>query len=283
MLEESQKLVAAAGDDWGVQRVAASLGEIAWRRGDVAAAADHWEKALEFYRRQNDNQRILMMTRSLGEAQIRAGRYQQAEKLVLDLRELAARLGDRTSEGEACVSQAWLQLRLGFPFQAREPLDCALARDTNLGDRKRLRQVIAWLAYEQGDYDLALRGWSEIKSRRRRRLEPRGGSLPQGLRQRQRTGPAPRPAGRARVPPAGIKAGTLTPLPPLPADGRGGVGDRFPPGVSPRAKFLMAFRPRPFGPKSGAGGAAPQLTPFPFGAGSPSSAGRSGHGRRRGS
>lgn len=164
VLEESQKLVAAAGDDWGVQRVAASLGEIAWRRGDVVAAADHWEKALEFYRRQHDNQRILMMTRSLGEAQIRAGRYQQAEKLVIDLRELAAQLGDRTSEGEACVSQAWLQLRLGFPFQAREPLDCALARDTNLGDRKRLRQVIAWLAYEQGDYDLALRGWSEIKA-----------------------------------------------------------------------------------------------------------------------
>jgi tetratricopeptide (TPR) repeat protein len=163
VLEESQQLVAAAGDDWGVQRISASLGDIAWRRGEVAAAADHWVKALEFYRRQKDNQRILMMTRNLGEAQIRAGRYQQAEKLVVELRELAAEMGDRTSEGEACVSQAWLQLRLGFPFQAREPLDCALARDTNLSDRKRLRQVIAWLAYEQGEYELALRSWYEIK------------------------------------------------------------------------------------------------------------------------
>lgn len=163
VLEESQRLVAGAGDDWGVQRISASLGDIAWRRGEVAAAADHWEKALEFYRRQKDNQRILMMTRNLGEAQIRAGRYPQAEKLVVELRELAGQMGDRTSEGEACVSQAWLQLRLGFPFQAREPLDCALARDTNLADRKRLRQVIAWLAYEQGEYELALRSWYEIK------------------------------------------------------------------------------------------------------------------------
>lgn len=164
VLEESQQLVASAGDDWGVQRVSASLGDIAWRRGDVVAAADHWEKSLEFYRRQKDNQRILMMTRNLGEAQIRAGRYAQAEKLVVELRELAGQLGDRTSEGEACVSQAWLQLRLGFPFQAREPLECALARDTNLADRRRLRQVIAWLAYEDGQYELALRGWSELKS-----------------------------------------------------------------------------------------------------------------------
>lgn len=163
VLEESRQLVASAGDDWGVQRVSASLGDIAWRRGDAAAAAGHWEKALEFYRRQKDNQRILMMTRHLGEAQLRAGRYVQAEKLVVELRELAGQLGDRTSEGEACVSQAWLQLRLGFPFQAKEPLDCALARDTNLGDRRRLRQVIAWLAYEDGQYDLALRGWSDLK------------------------------------------------------------------------------------------------------------------------
>lgn len=164
VLEESQQLVAAAGDLWGVQRVSASLGDIAWRRGDVVAAAEHWEKSLEFYRRQKDNQRILMMTRNLGEAQIRAGRYAQAEKLVVELRELAGQLGDRTSEGEACVSQAWLQLRLGFPFQAREPLECALARDTNLADRRRLRQAIAWLAYEDGQYDLALRGWSELKN-----------------------------------------------------------------------------------------------------------------------
>lgn len=163
VLEESRLLVAAAGDSWGEQRIAASLGEIAWRRGDAAAAADHWTRALEFYRKQNDRQRILMMTRNLGEAQIRAGRFADAEKLVLDQRELAQELGNKTTETEACVSQAWLQLRLGFPFQAREPLACAQAGDTLLGDRKRLRQVMAWLAYEQGDYELAAASMQDLR------------------------------------------------------------------------------------------------------------------------
>ena len=172
VLEESRVLVAAAGDSWGEQRIAASLGEIAWRRGEHAIAADHWTQALEFYRKQNDRQRILMMTRNLGEAQIRAGRFAEAEKLVLDQRELAAELGNETTKIEACVSQAWLQLRLGFPFQAREPLDCALTRDTLLGDRKRLRQVIAWLAYEQGDYPLATAGMQDLRDELQKQNPP---------------------------------------------------------------------------------------------------------------
>jgi len=164
MLQDAQALEESVGDNWGVQRIAASLGEIFWRRGDVVAAADQWEKALEFYRQQGDRRRILMMTRNLGEAQIRAGRFSQAEKLVIDLRDLAVELGDPITEAEASVSQAWLQLRLGFPFQAQEPLDRALALDSYLADRKRLRFVIAWLAYEQGDYEQAVRGLSELKT-----------------------------------------------------------------------------------------------------------------------
>lgn len=164
VLEESQKLLKGANDLWGVQRISANLGEIAWRRGDVALAGDYWEKALEFYRKQKDELRILMMTRNLGEAQIRAGRYAQAEKLVIDLRELAKARGDHRTEAEACVSQAWLQLRLGYPLQAKEPLDCARGLTTYLSDRSRLDQVIAWLAYEEGNYDQALQGWTELKA-----------------------------------------------------------------------------------------------------------------------
>ncbi len=164
VLADARELALSVGDAWAEMRVLASLGEVALRRGETEAAKAHWRRALQFYReRREEDSRRLLLNYKLAEALVATGELDEAEGRLHDLRELAAERGDRRFEARASVGLAWLMLRTGYPYQAKPHLDRALELDRWLEDRKLLQLVIAWYAYEQGNYRLALETQQEAK------------------------------------------------------------------------------------------------------------------------
>lgn len=163
ILEEARRAAVELRDPWEEHRALASLGEVAWRRGDLDVAAEAWRQALVFYRQQEDRPRLLLLSHNLARALRLLGRMEEAEALYQDQLEMAQEAGNRRLEADAYLRLAWLSLRQGYPFQARPHLDAALALDRHLDDRDDLRRVIAWLAYEQGNFDLAIRTLSQLE------------------------------------------------------------------------------------------------------------------------
>ncbi len=153
----------ALRDVWSENRVAASLGEVAWRRGEWAEATEHWARALSFYQQQGDTQRILLLSRNLARALMQNGDYAAAEKRYYDQLQLAKDQENPRLEAEATVQLAWLQLRQGYPFQARELVTRAVELDQHLADRTDLQRVIAWMAYEEGNYALAVSTLGDLR------------------------------------------------------------------------------------------------------------------------
>ncbi len=156
-LAGSQELALQTGDVWTEMRVVTSLGEIAHRRGEHETAKRLWRQALAFYHQRQENPRRLLLSYKLSQALVVSGELDEAEDRLHDLRELAAELGNERYEARASVGLAWVLLRTRYPKQARQHLDRALALDRWLDDdRKLLQLVIAWYAYEQGNYRLAV-------------------------------------------------------------------------------------------------------------------------------
>lgn len=165
VFEEALSQARGLRDPWSENRISASLGEVTWRLGDAENARVHWGRALAFYRQQGDRSRVLLLSRNLARALLDAGDLEAAEDLYQDQLDLAKEQRDPRAEADAALKLAWLQLRLGYPFQARDYLDRALELDRHLDDRRTLQQVIAWQAYENGSYDLAISTQVEIKKR----------------------------------------------------------------------------------------------------------------------
>ena len=150
-------------DVWNEHRVLASLGEVAWRQGRSDDAVELWGRALSFYQQQEDGQRIMLLSRNLARALIESGDYGAAESRYRDQLEYAQNLEDPRLEAEAVVRLAWLQLRQGYPFQARPLVQRAVELDRYLTDRTDLQRVIAWMAYEEGDYALAMKTQGDLR------------------------------------------------------------------------------------------------------------------------
>lgn len=150
-------------DVWNENRVAASLGEVAWRQGDSAGAVDFWQRALAFYQRQGDEARALLLSRNLAKALIDNGDFAAAEARYQDQLDMAKAQKRPRLEAEATVKLAWLQLRQGYPFQARPLVNRAVELDRHLTDRADLQRVIAWLAYEEGNYQLAANTQADLR------------------------------------------------------------------------------------------------------------------------
>lgn len=151
------------GDEWSEQRLAIAVGDVAARRGDLEPAEKIWRGALDFYRRSGDPVRTLLVSRHLGDLLLRRAQYSEAEKFFEDAREQATVQNNDVALASSCLRLAWIKLRLSYPFQAREPLDCALARDQMIDDRPRLQKTLAWMAYEQGDFIHAATALGEVK------------------------------------------------------------------------------------------------------------------------
>ncbi len=90
-------------------------------------------------------------------------RFDEAEDLLHEVRDSAAELADQALEAWASVHLAWVVLKAGYPFQARPHLDRALELDRWLDERLPLQRVIAWTAYERGNYRLAMETQRQAK------------------------------------------------------------------------------------------------------------------------
>ncbi len=169
VLNDSRELALATGDVWTEMRVITSLGEIAQRQGELETARRLWQRALGFYDQQGESPRRLLLSYKLAQLLVRADDLDEAEDRLHDMRELAAELGNQTYEARAAVGLTWILLRTGYPKQAKPHLDRALELDRWLDDRKLMQTVIAWYAYEQGNYRLAAQSQAAIKRHTSRR------------------------------------------------------------------------------------------------------------------
>ncbi len=173
VLDRARQLAAALDDLWTEMRAVASLGEVARRRGDHGAAGELWGQALAFYDQRGDRPRQLLLARNLAEVRLLGSDFGPAEELLHRVIDLAAELENPTFEAWASLRLTWILLRTGYPRQARPHLDRALALDRWLGDeRLELQQVIAWFAYEQGNYRLAVDTQREVKRQSGERWSP---------------------------------------------------------------------------------------------------------------
>ncbi len=162
-LADSRELSLQTGDVWTEMRVTTSLGEIAQRRGELETAKRLWRRALGFYQQRQENPRRLLLSYKLAQTLVESGELDEAEDRLHDMRELAVELEDRAYEARAALGLAWILLRTSYPKQAKPHLDRALELDRWLDDRKLMQLVIAWYAYEQGNYRLAVDAQSAIQ------------------------------------------------------------------------------------------------------------------------
>ena len=172
VLSDARDLTLATGDVWTEMRVVASLGEVEHRRGKIAAAKDLWNRALVFYEQREEDPRRLLLSYKLAEAQVKTGDLKAAEDRFHDIRELSIELSEPSYEAKASLGLAWLMLRGGYPYQAKPHLDRVLELDRHLDDRVLLQLVIAWFAYEQGNYRLAVSTQVDVKQRSPQRWAP---------------------------------------------------------------------------------------------------------------
>ena len=163
-LAQAENLAREVGDPWTQKQVVASRGELARRQGDTESAIVHWSEALVFYHQQGDIPRQLLLSRKLSEAHLEERNYEAAEDLLHGSLEMAHDARQPAMEAAASLRLAWLLLRTGYPLQARSHVERALELDRWIvEDRLALQLVIAWLAYEQGNYRLALETQLEAK------------------------------------------------------------------------------------------------------------------------
>jgi len=132
------------------------LGELARARGELDQAEELWLQALAFYEQRGDRAHQLLLTRNVAETLVGRGDLEAAEERFRDLLDLARELGDEPLEARASLELTRILLRQGYPRQARTHLDRALELDRLLDDRAELQRLIAWFAYEQGNYQLAV-------------------------------------------------------------------------------------------------------------------------------
>ena len=169
VLRDSRELALETSDVWTEMKVVTSLGEVAQRKGELETARRLWQRALGFYDQRGENPRRLLLTYKLAQLLVRAEVLDEAEDRLHDMRELAVELADEAYEARASVGLAWILLRTGYPKQAKPHLDRALELDHRLDDRKLMQTVIAWYAYEQGNYRLAAQTQAGIKRHTDRR------------------------------------------------------------------------------------------------------------------
>lgn len=143
-------------DEWIGMRVLTHLGTLARERGQLDEAEERWFRALAFYEQRGDRPHQLVLNRNLAEMLVERDDLAAAEQRLRQLLELAQELADEPLEALASLKLTRILLRQGYPRQARGHLDRALELDRLIDDRVELQRLIAWLAYEQGNYPLAV-------------------------------------------------------------------------------------------------------------------------------
>lgn len=162
-LQEALGMVQDVGDLWTETRVLSTLGDLASRRGDPVAALDLWRRAHDFYAQRSETGYQVLLQRNIAETLLAQNDLESAEDAFQDLRELAIEKGDEPVEAMASANIAWILLRRGYPAIAKAHLDRAIALDRQLNNPRMLQRLIAWYAYEQGNYNLAITTLNAVK------------------------------------------------------------------------------------------------------------------------
>lgn len=162
-LTEARSLAQELGDARTEMQVLSSLGEIASRRGEPAAAVEMWRRAATFYGQRGETARRRVLLANVAEALLQADDLAAAEDAFEEVRELAVAGADEALEGLAALRLTWILLRRGYPYQARRHLDRALALDRRINEPLTLQRLIAWMAYEEGNYRLAFDTLNAVK------------------------------------------------------------------------------------------------------------------------
>lgn len=162
-LEEGGTLAGELGDVWSEMRILASLGEVAKRQGDHERAVEAWRRAAVFASQRGQDDRLLLLRKNIAESLLLGHDLKAAEEAFLDVLDSARDVGDRRLQALASVRLAYILLRRGYPYQARPHLDRAIAFDQDLDEPLTLQRLISWMAYEEGNYDLALRTLLVVK------------------------------------------------------------------------------------------------------------------------
>lgn len=152
---EGRSLAAEVGDVRAEMQLLSSLGEISSRRGRHGDAVELWRRAATFYEQRGESVRELLLRRDIAEALILESDLGAAEDAFHEVRELAVAVGDENLEALACLRLTWILLRRGYHYQARPHLERAIELDRRLDQPLALQRMIAWMAYEEGKYQLA--------------------------------------------------------------------------------------------------------------------------------
>lgn len=174
--DEARDLAADLGDVRTETQILASLGEVASRRGQRADAVSLWRRAATFYEQRGETGRQLLLLTNVAEALLLDDDLEAAEHAFRDVLELAVKRGDESHEALASLRLTWILLRRGYPYQARRHLDRAIELGRRLDQPLTLQRLIAWMAYEEGNFRLAVDtlgavkrqagdGWNELDER----------------------------------------------------------------------------------------------------------------------
>ncbi|MEM6455051.1 MAG: hypothetical protein AAF772_08145 [Acidobacteriota bacterium] len=156
LLDQAEDLAGQLDDPESAARVAAARGDWAARAGDDAAARDRWQQALAHARSRGADGRTLLLLQRLAELAFAAGDLTAAETYGVEALPLAEARGDGRTIGRLSLQLTEILLRRGYPYQARDHLERALAHDRAVDDPLAYQRLIAWLAYLRGQRQLAL-------------------------------------------------------------------------------------------------------------------------------
>ena len=81
---DASELAVASGDVWTEMRLAASLGEVAQRRGQREEAERLWRRALTFYEQRQEHRRRMLLSFKLSEALANDRLYGELQRVLLE-------------------------------------------------------------------------------------------------------------------------------------------------------------------------------------------------------
>ncbi len=162
-LGRSEHFLAGGPDIGPLHRLAVALhhrahGNLAVAQGRAAAAINHYEASLSSCRPDEHPWEHSIAIYNVGEAYVRAGRFDEAESLLADAFAVKATIGDRWGMAYAYHARAQILRQRGDADRARLDAEAGLMIAEAIGDPKSasaLRTELAWLALDSHDLDRA--------------------------------------------------------------------------------------------------------------------------------
>ena len=128
------------------------LGNVAFRKGNLAQAREVWTRNLEMLRESGSSKGIAAVLSALGSVARTMGEFDRSRELFLEALEVARRSGDRYSESGILSNLGSLADSVGETQWARELFESSLSIRRELGDLKGIATTLDWLGDLSRDY-----------------------------------------------------------------------------------------------------------------------------------